>query len=104
MAATPPLLVKIKEHDTSELPESFFGGYDDQFSVVVRAGSLWSYHGATIEFTKDSGRLPVGQATLTRPAAELAAICAGEPVAGFVDYVLRYWNGLGFEVRLTGSG
>jgi len=56
------------------------------------------YHGepVNIEFQKDGGNeLETGKILLTQIGQQMAPICGSEPVAGFMDYVLRRWNDKG---------
>jgi hypothetical protein len=47
------------------------------------------------------GRLNVGRVKLSRAGAEIAALCAHEPVAGYFDYVVGFWRNAGAKVILA---
>ncbi len=53
------------------------------------------YYGqpVNIEFQQETGNdLQTGKVLLTQIGQQMAPICGSEPVAGFMDYVLRKWN------------
>ena len=54
-----------------------------------------TYHGRslTLELPRDTGNdIKIGNVLLTSVGAELASICASQPVEGFWEYVLHQWK------------
>ncbi len=58
-----------------------------------RASFFYYGEPVNIEFQKDVGNeLDTGKVLLTKIGRQLAPISGSEPVAGFMDYILRRWN------------
>lgn len=60
-----------------------------------------TYYGALriLELPKESdNEMQLGQTMLTMIGQELAAICEGRPVEGFLEYLSNTWQSKGYNV------
>ena len=56
------------------------------------------YHAGTIldiEFPSELNSLEVGSVLLTQSGMDIGKLCSGEPIPGFIDYVLGVWESRG---------